>query len=455
MGDGLLVEFHSVVDALRCAIEVQRAEAERNASVPVDRRLSFRIGINLGDVIVEGDDIHGDGVNIADRLQNLAEPGGIAVSSSAYDQVRTKVAVGYADLGRQTIKSVDEPVQAYRVLLDPSAVGRTLAHTNSRRRWQWAGIATSLLILLAGAGIAAWIRPWEPRIEPASIERMALPLPDKPSIVVLPFANMSGDPQQEYFADGIAENLTTDLSSLSGLFVIARNTAFTYKGKTVTPAHVAEQLGVRYLVEGSVQRSGDVVRINAQLIDAVSGGHAWAGRFDGSLGDIFALQDRVTAEVVRALEIQLTPGEQTTLRQHETDVPAAYDAFLRGWEHYRRTTPVDFAQAIPQFEQAIKLDPNYARAHAVLAMVYFRSYDQGWTASLGRSASEAYEIAKKHLLEAENRPTSTSHQLAGNIARSRGWHEEALKEFTAAIAIEPNPAASVTPCPCLRGSFRF
>ena len=267
---------------------------------------------------------------------------------------------------------------------------------------------------------------------------MALPLPDKPSIVVLPFANMSGDPQQEYFADGIAENLGTDLSSLSGLFVIARNTAFTYKGKTVTPAQVAEQLGVRYLVEGSVQRSGDVVRINAQLIDAVSGGHAWAGRFDGSLADIFALQDRVTAEVVRALEIQLTPGEQTTLRQHETDVPAAYDAFLRGWEHYRRTTPVDFAQAIPQFEQAIKLDPNYARAYAALAMVYFRSYDQGWTASLGRSASEAYEIAKKHLLEAENRPTSTSHQLAGNIARSRGWHEEALKEFTAAIAIEPN-----------------
>jgi TolB-like protein/class 3 adenylate cyclase/Tfp pilus assembly protein PilF len=438
MGDGLLVEFHSVVDALRCAVEIQRTEAERNAGVPADRRLRFRIGINLGDVIVEGDDIHGDGVNIADRLQNLAEPGGITVSGSAYDQVRTKLAVGYADLGRQAVKNVDEPVQAYRVLLDPAAAGRTLALAPASRQWRWAKLAAGFLILVAGAGIVAWVRPWEPRIEPASVERMALPLPDKPSIVVLPFTNMSGDPQQDYFADGIAENLTTDLSSLSGLFVIARNTAFTYKGKTVTPARVAEELGVRYLIEGSVQRSGDVVRINAQLIDAVSGGHAWADRFDGSLDDIFALQDRVTAEVVRALEIRLTPGEQTALRQHETNVPAAYDAFLRGWEHYQRTTPVDFAQAIPQFEQAIALDPSYGRAHAALAMVYFRSFDQGWTASLGHSATEAYEIAKKHLLEAKNRPTSTSHQLAGNIARNRGWHEEALKEFKAAIAIEPN-----------------
>ncbi|MGH7184888.1 MAG: adenylate/guanylate cyclase domain-containing protein, partial [Pseudomonadota bacterium] len=297
-GDGLLAEFHSVVDALRCAVALQQGAGGRDAALSADRRIMFRIGINLGDVMVAGDDIFGDGVNVAARLEGLADSGGILLSGTAYDQLKKTVEVGFEYLGAQRVKNIAEPVRVYRVLTDPGSVGKTVGTVEPRDRSRlWRAIAAVLALAGAAAGLAWW-QPWTPNMEPASVDRMALPLPDKPSIVVLPFANMSGDSGQDYFADGITEDLTTDLSSLAGLFVIARNTAFTYKGRAVTPAKLAEELGVRYLVEGSVRRAGDVVRINAQLIDAVSGGHAWAKRFDGSLTDLFALHEQVTAEVV-------------------------------------------------------------------------------------------------------------------------------------------------------------
>jgi TolB-like protein/class 3 adenylate cyclase len=442
MGDALLVEYRSVVDAVRCAVELQRLKAERNAAAPEAERLAYRIGINLGDVIVEGDDIHGDGVNIADRLQELADPGGIVVSGSAYDQLKATVEVGYAYLGEQPVKHVAAPVRVYRVLVDPASAGKTIGTTRPRRStWPWAAAAAALVVVVAG-GILAWQRPWEPEIEPAAVERMALPLPDKPSIVVLPFANMSGDAEQEYFADGMTEDLTTDLSRLSGLFVISRNTAFTYKGKAVKPAQVAEELGVRYILEGSVRRSGDAVRINAQLIDALNGGHLWADRYDGSIEDIFALQDKVTSAIVDALALRLTNVEQIALSRQETAVPAAYDAFLRGWEHYRQTTPEDYRTAIPHLQEAVKLDPNYAQAYATLAMIYHRSAVRDWYSILGVSGRDAMDKAETYLKEAQKQPTAIAHQVAGVMALENRGPLTAIAEFKEAIALEPGDSWS-------------
>jgi len=439
MGDALLVEYRSVVDAVRCAVETQRRKAECNVAAPEPNRLAYRIGINLGDVIVEGDDIHGDGVNIADRLQELADPGGIAISGTAYDQVKGKVEAGYAYLGEQPVKHVAEPVRVYRVLLDPAATGKTIGSTG--KRWRWPAVAAVLAIVVA-AGLAAWQRPWEPKIEAAAVERMALPLPDKPSIVVLPFANMSASAEEESFADGMTEDLTTDLSRLSGLFVISRNTAFTYKNKTMKPAQVAEELGVRYVLEGSVRRGGNDVRINAQLIDAISGGHVWADRYDGSIDDIFELQDKVTYAIVDALALRITNAEQVTLAQQETSVPAAYEAFLRGWEHLRRRTSEDFAKAVPHLEQAIKLDPKYGRAVAAFAWLYVVSYDRGWSSSLGISDLEAWRRARQYLAEAQKYPTALSHQTAGLVWWINGRDDGALAEFKEAITLDSGDALS-------------
>jgi TolB-like protein len=294
------------------------------------------------------------------------------------------------------------------------------------------------LLFAVAAGAAAWLRPWEPKIEAASVERMALPLPDKPSIAVLPLANMSNDPNQDYFADGITEDLITELSKVSGLFVIARNTSFTYKGKAVKIAQVAEELGVRYVLEGSVQRAGDRVRINAQLIDALSGGHVWAERFDGSLADVFALQDKVTTGTAEALAVRLTATQQASIAQKETRVPAAYDAFLRGWEHYRRTTPEDFAQSIPFFEEAIRLDPDYGRAYAALTMVYLLANNREWWNSLGITPREPYQRAMAYLQEARRRPTSTFYQADGTWARNSGFSLDGIASFKQAIALDPS-----------------
>jgi TolB-like protein/class 3 adenylate cyclase/Flp pilus assembly protein TadD len=444
MGDGLLVEFHSVVNALRCAIEIQHIEAARNVDIPLDRRLKFRIGINLGDVIVEGDDIQGDGVNIAHRLQGLADEGGIALSAAAHEQVKNKLDIGFEFLGEQRLKNIAEPVRAYRVIMDSAVVGEMIRGRKivgpSRRRS--AVVAAAIVLLLAG-GALAWRSPWRSTIEPASTERMALPLPEKPSVAVLPFANLSNDPQQAYFADGLAEDMMTGLSRLPGLFVIARHSAFAYKDQELDLRKVGRELGVHYIVEGSVQRTGEQVRINIQLVDVSTLGHIWAEKYDGSMAEIFVLQDRVTKSVVDALALKLTAGEQQVLaNQNETAVPEAYDEFLRGWEHFQRTTPADFVAAIPHFERALALDPAYARAQAALAMVYFRAYDQGWTTSLGMTADAAFRKAREYLNLANAHPTTTSHQVAGNISRDRGWYDDAVKEFRAAIALDPSDSWS-------------
>ena len=383
MGDGTLMEFGSVVDAVNFAVDVQRAMALRNADVPKDQRVSYRIGINIGDIIVEGDDIYGDGVNVAARLEALAEPGGICVSRTVFDHVKGKVEVGFEDLGAQTVKNIPEPVQTFKVMLDsPTTEPVIVAAPRAKRTVRWPVVAGSLVFLVIVSGALLWLRPWEGRLEPASGEVIALALPDRPSIAVLPFTNMSDDPNQEYFVDGMTEDLITDLAKIESLFVIARNTVFTYKGKSVVVPDVARELGVRYVLEGSVRRVGDQVRINTQLIDGASGAHIWAERYDGSLTDIFALQDQITSAIVAQLKITLTPDEQRLQVLKGTDNPDAHDAYLRGWQFYRRYTPEDFVEAIPHLERAVKLDPDYGQAWAALASVYWITHRKGTAWSL-------------------------------------------------------------------------
>ena len=271
---------------------------------------------------------------------------------------------------------------------------------------------------------------------------MALPLPDRPSIAVLPFLNLSREPQQEYFAEGITDDLITDLSKVSGLFVIARNSTFVYQNRPVTPKQVSRELGVRYVLEGSVQRAGDQLRINVQLVDAISGGHEWADRFDGSLTDVFALQDRVTRSIADALAVRLTEADQISLNRDETNVPAAYDAFLRGWVHFRRNTPDDFASAIRYFEEATKLDPAYGRAHAALALAYILVYDAQWTEVQGISDMEARQRATRYLKDAQKQPTAFSHQVAAVIFLTQLQPNEALAELKEAIALDSGDAFS-------------
>ena len=285
-----------------------------------DRRIAYRVGVNLGEIVVDDDDIYGDGVNVAARLEAIAEANGICVSSTVFDNVRGKIETGFEDLGEQQFKNISAPVRTYRVLTDPAAAGNVIGEAkHGRARWAWAGLAAVLIIVIVGGGI--WWQAQAPDFEPADPAKMAHALPDKPSIAVLPFTNLGGDPEQEYFADGMAEDIITDLSKIPGLFVIARNSSFSYKGRQVKVALVAEELGVRYVLEGSVRRAGDQVRINAQLIDALSGGHLWAERYDGTLADVFALQDQVTARIVQALSLKLTDGEKTMLAQYQVLPP--------------------------------------------------------------------------------------------------------------------------------------
>jgi TolB-like protein len=330
-------------------------------------------------------------------------------------------------------------------LIEPELAGKVIGEKRvGFRQWQW--VAMVVAVLFGAGAVMIWDfyqRKRTPPVEVASVERMAFPLPDKPSIAVLPFTNISEDPKQEYFADGMTDDLITDLSKISGLFVIARNSAFTYKGKPVKIRQVAEELGVRYVLEGSVRKAGDRVRINAQLIDATTGGHLWAERYDGEMGDVLTLQDRITGKIVAALAVKLTASQQEQIARKYTDNVAAYDAFLRGREHYWRYTPDDFAEAVRYFEKAVELDPNYGRAYAALAMTYFESAWNIWSeSSLGVSWYEARNRAERYLQKAMNNPTSLVHQVASKMHSYFREHEEAIAKAQRAIALDPNDANS-------------
>jgi TolB-like protein/class 3 adenylate cyclase/Flp pilus assembly protein TadD len=450
-GDNLLAEFTSVVDAVNCGVEIQREMAERNAELSEERRMKLRIGINLGDVVEEGERIYGDGVNIAARMERLAEAGGICISTTVYDSIVNKLGLEYEYLGKQTVKNIPEPIRTYRVLSLPGAAAHRVVQAKKTlgEKWRKAALAIAFIVFV-GASVAAWhfyFRPSHPVVEVASVEKMAFPLPDKPSIAVLPFVNMSEDAKQEYFSDGITEDLITDLSKISGLFVIARNSVFTYKNNPVQIRQVAEELGVRYVLEGSVRRAGDQVRINAQLIDATTGGHLWAERYDGKMENVFALQDRITQKIVSALAVKLTAGEQEQTTRKETDNMAAFDAFLLGREHHLRQTPGDYAKALNYYEEAKMLDENYWRAYAGLAALYWSGSNLGKqylnpkslrTSHFGR----ARRAALLYLQMATKNPISLTHQVASEMNLYRRQHEEAIAEAERAIALEPNDASA-------------
>jgi adenylate cyclase len=397
-GDGILIEFRSVVDAVRCGIEVQNGMAERNAGLPPERRIEFRVGIHLGDVVEEADgDLMGDGVNIAARLEGVAKPGTICVSEQAYWQVEGRLDLKVSDLGNTQLKNIAEPIHVYSL-----EVG-----------------------------------------QPVQAKHTPAPAPEKSvqprlSIAVLPFANMSGDPEQEYFADGISEDIITALSKLSQLFVIARNSSFTLKGKNVHVGEVGRRLGVRYVLEGSVRKSGGRVRVTAQLVDATIGGHLWAEQFDRELTDIFAVQDDLTVKIVSALSINLSPRDLQRIASARTESLEAYEYYMRGRELWRRGAKEPNARGRELAERAVQLDPKFAPAYALLANIHTFDYINAWNASPERSLNCAHEAAVRAVALDDANPSAHSAMAAVYLWERR--HDDALAEIERAIVLNPNYA---------------
>ena len=400
MGDGLLAEFASVVEAVRAAAAIQQTTAERNAGLPEGRRIEFRIGVNLGDVVIDGDDIHGDGVNIAARLEGMAEPGGVYISAAVYDQVRDRIDLRFEDLGGQQVKNIDRPVHVWRWLSD---------------------------------SVKAAAEPAQSKVQ----------LPERPSIVVLPFTNMSRDPDQEYFSDGITEDVITDLSKVSSLFVIARNSAFVYKDKRFSVPQVCRELGVKFALEGSIRKVGNRVRVTAQLIDGKSGGHLWAERYDRELTDIFEVQDDITQQIVAALKVTLSEAEKSRIADGGTNDVSAHDYFLRGRElivGVKRDREM-FEQATAYFHRALELDPSYAAPYAGLGMAFILDYQNHWSEAPDTSLDQAARYAAEAIAKEDQDPFG--HYVAAMVAMFERDYERWAYHADRALAINPNYAPAL------------
>jgi len=442
-GDNILAEFVSVVDAVQSAVEIQEVIRAKNAELPEERRMEFRIGINLGDVIQEGERIYGDGVNIAARVEGLADPGGICISGSAYEQIENKLALGYDYIGEHTVKNIVKPIRVYRVPTGPETLQKVTEEKKPVAGWQKAAVAVVIALLVVAGGVTIWKSfrpPTSPPIETASVEKMAFPLPDKPSIAVLPFNNLSGDPEQEYFSDGLTEEIISALGSIPRLFVIARNSTFTYKGKPVKVQQVSEELGVRYVLEGSVRKGGDKIRISAQLIDALDGHHLWAKRYDRSLSDIFAVQDEITKEIITAMQVKLTEGEQVRAAAKGTDSLEAYLKYLQAHEFIYQLNPESNALARQLIEEAIALDPEYAWAYFILARTHLVDLWLGTTKSPKQSFGKAMGSLQKAIALDES--YAEAHADLGYLYSIKGLHDKAIAQAEKAVSLNPNSADS-------------
>jgi len=439
-GDNVLAEFPSVVDAIQCAVEIQKELKVKNADLPKHRRMEFRIGINLGDVIEKEETIYGDGVNIAARLESLAEGGGICISGTAFDQVGKKLPLGYEYLGEQPVKNIEKPIRVYKALVELEAVGKVIGEKRRLKKRHLA-VFVGLAILVVAGALAFWKFYLRPDVTPASIEKMAYPLPDKPSIAVLPFVNLSGDPDQEYFSDGLAEEIITALSKVPQLFVIARNSSFSYKSKSVKVKQIAEDLGVRYVLEGSVRKEGDRVRITAQLIDALTGYHLWAERYDRKLEDIFALQDEITMKILIALQLKLTDGELARVSAKGTRNLEAYLKVLQARGPFYTVTKEGCAQARRLCEEALAIDPDYAAAYVYLGSTHFIDVILGSS----KSPKESLKLAFECLTKAKTLDDSyaAAHSVLGFIYVMKKQYDKGMAECERAIALDPNSATAL------------
>ena len=435
-GDNLMAEFSSVVDAVKCAVETQKEVSERTADLPENRRMLFRIGVNLGDIVEEGERIYGDGVNIAARLEGLAEGGGICISGTAYDQLKNKLELGYEFLGEHSVKNIAAPVRVYKILMEPEAVGKIIGEKRKTKRWMAVAVAAVILI-----GLAGWYLYFEQskRVEPASVKQMVYSLPDKPSIAVLPFTNLSSEKEQEYLCDGLAEGIIDGLAKSDRLFVIARNSSFTYKGKPTKIKQVAEDLGVRYVLEGSIQKAGDRVRITAQLIDALSGHHLFSERYDRQLKDILTLQDEITMKVLTAVQVKLTVGEGAIFSAKGTKNLDAYLKVLQAREYKGRTMNKERVEkAIQLCEEAIALDPEYVYAYSTLSTAYFDLVVLGASDSPIESLRRAVELGKKAVDLDESNPYA--HACLAFPYMYLKKFDQAISEAEKSISLAPNYA---------------
>jgi adenylate cyclase len=445
-GDNLLAEFASVVDAVQCAVAAQKELQARNLELPETRRMLFRIGINLGDVIEEEDRVYGDGVNIAARLESLAEPGGICISKTAFDHIETKLPLGYEYLGEQTVKNIAKPVPAYKVLMEPRVTVKALEKSKlkegARRRLKY--IALGSVLLIAAIGILFWrfaFQPSEPKVEKASQQQMALPLPDKPSIAVLPFLNLTGDPNQDFFCDGLSVSLITALSKVPQLFVIARESTFRFKGKGVNTKQVSEELGVQYVLEGSVQKAGERVRVTAQLIDALTGRNLWSESYDRSVKDIFALQDEITMKIITELRVKLTEGETVRIQAKGTNNLQAYlkvvEAAGYRYQHNKEANAVSKRL----LQEAVRLDPNYAQAHSALSFTLALEVWEAASASPQETLSNAMKEAQR-AVELDN-SSAEAQAAVGNVFLLLRQHDKAIEIGERAVKLDPNSAYAI------------
>ena len=443
-GDNVLAEFSSVVDAVQCAVAVQNEIQTKNADLPDNRRMKFRIGVNLGDVIDEEDRLYGDGVNIAARLESMADPGGICVSKTAFDQIETKLPLGYEYLGEQSVKNIPKPVRAYRVLMKPDAVGKVIGEKRFLGRFSRKTAMTAIIALvIVAAGLVGWniYLQQSTKIEPASADNMAFPLPDKPSIAVLPFDNLSGDPEQDNFCDGLTWDIITALSKIPDLFIIARSSVFTYQGKSVKVKQVAEELGVRYVLEGSVRKAEESVRVNAHLIDALEGNHLWTERYDRSLENIFTIQDEITMKILTALQVKLTEGEKVHALTKSANNLNAYLKWVEGRKHFLLLNRDDNIKAKQLLKESISIDPEFSSPYVDLAWTHILDPRYGLSKSLKESLGRATQLAQKAISLDESSPFAQS--VLGSVFLAKRQYDNAIAQAEKAVAVGPGDSLAI------------